>query len=82
MGKELGETQEWNDKEEDVMFATMLRKFDGDKTLLAKLLATSNKSLVEATPDKKWGDLLMQVRDKLRAEREQKQNREREGGDA
>ena len=90
LGKELGDLPEWDAKVEDVMFAAMLRKFGENEGLRDKLLATGNKCLVEATPDKKWGAgvaitskaiqsgtwpgenrqgvLLMQVRDKLRAE--------------
>ena len=98
LGKNLGQSKEWDEKVEEVMFAAILRKFDRDEALLAKLLATGTKRLVEATPDKKWGAgvsisskairtgtwpgenrqgiLLMQVRDKLRAERKQQQDRE------
>ena len=41
--------------EQDVMLAAMLRKFQQNPGLREKLLATGDKTLVEATPDKFWG---------------------------
>ena len=55
LGKELGSSKEWDAKVENVMFAAMIKKFGNDEQLLAKLLATGDKRLIEATPDTRWG---------------------------
>ena len=55
LGEEAGTSEEWEAREEAVMYAAILRKFHQDLELLMKLLATGNKMLVETTPDKKWG---------------------------
>ena len=55
LGAEAGSSPEWEKKEEEVMFAAMLRKYSRNPELLQKLLNTGNLVLVEATPDTKWG---------------------------
>ena len=54
-GAEAGSSEEWKKIEQDVMLAIMLRKFQQNPDLRRKLLATGDKTLVEATPDKFWG---------------------------
>ena len=55
LGAEAGKSEEWKKIEQDVMYATMLRKFNENPELLKKLLDTGDMILVEATPDRTWG---------------------------
>ena len=55
LGKSAGTDKEWKEKEPEIMYAAMLRKFGQNQGLRQKLLETGDKTLVEATPDKHWG---------------------------
>ena len=55
MGDEITPSEGWNEKEEDVMFAIQLKKFQQNPELAAMLVATGTCELVEATPSRKWG---------------------------
>ena len=55
MGEGLPTTDEWNEKEEDVMYAIQLRKFQQNPELAEILMATGTCELVGATPSNKWG---------------------------
>ena len=55
MGKEAGKTKEWEEKEPEIVHAAMLRKFGQTPELREKLMDTGDKTLIEATTDKRWG---------------------------
>ena len=55
MGDEIIPSQEWNDKEEDLMYAVQLKKIQQNPALGATLIATGTCESVEATPSRKWG---------------------------
>lgn len=55
LSKMVPSSKEWIAKEQDVMQSIVLRKFQQNPDLSAKLLKTGTKQLHEATGDQKWG---------------------------
>ena len=55
LGKKITPSQKSIDNEQEIMFELMIRKFEQNPLIRAKLLDTAGKTLVEATPDRTWG---------------------------
>ena len=55
LGRELGTSTEWENKQFDLMYECLKKKFDQNPHLKALLLDSGDLELVEATPDRLWG---------------------------
>ena len=55
LGGEVGTSEEWENKQFDVMYACIKRKFEQNPDLQELLLKSGDLELVEATPDPLWG---------------------------
>ena len=55
IGKSIKENKEWEAKRLDIMYNITLEKFKQNDDMKAKLVATENLRLCEATPSKYWG---------------------------
>ena len=55
MGDEITTSEEWDGKEEEVMYAIQLKRFQQNPEQAAMLIATGTCELIEATPSRKWG---------------------------
>ena len=55
IGDELGTSDQWETKKFDIMYVCLRKKFDQNVELRNMLLATGNRELVEATPNRLWG---------------------------
>ena len=54
-GSELGTSDDWENRQFDIMYLCIMRKFQQHPDLRALLLSTGNLLLAEATPDRLWG---------------------------
>ena len=52
---EMGTSEDWENRQFDLMFVLLLRKFQQNPELKTLLLSSGNLQLVEATPDRLWG---------------------------
>ena len=55
IGKSIKENKEWEAKKVEIIYEITKEKFDQNGDMKAKLLATENLRLYEATPSKYWG---------------------------
>ena len=55
LGNELGTSKEWEDKQFEVMYTCLKKKFVQNQDLQDLLLKTGDLELVEATPNLLWG---------------------------
>ena len=55
LGNELGTSQEWEDKQYEVMYTCLKKKFGQNQDLQDLLLKSGDLELVEATPNLLWG---------------------------
>ena len=55
IGKTIKDTKEWDAKKLEIIYNITLEKFKQNDDMLAKLLATGNKNIYEATPSRYWG---------------------------
>ena len=55
LGKELGTSDQWEERQYEVMYGCLKRKFTQNPDLGLLFVKTGNMELVEATPDRHWG---------------------------